>query len=56
MIILIGFQGCDDDEENQANKFATELLLDNCDNSLLNKKIYCHEYLTVLNINSVTQH
>ena len=35
----------DDDEENQANKFATELLLDNCDNSLLNKKIYRHEQL-----------
>lgn len=39
---------CNDDEENQANKFATELLLDNCDNSLGYKKIYRHEQLIKL--------
>ena len=35
----------DDNEENQANKFATDLLLDNCGNSLLNNKFYNHQQL-----------
>ncbi|NES65971.1 MAG: ImmA/IrrE family metallo-endopeptidase [Okeania sp. SIO2D1] len=39
---------CNDDEENQANKFATELLLDNCAHCLENNDIYNHEQLIKL--------
>ncbi|MEM1168964.1 MAG: ImmA/IrrE family metallo-endopeptidase [Cyanobacteria bacterium P01_H01_bin.35] len=36
---------CNDEEENQANKFATELLLDNYDNCLKYKRIHNHTQL-----------
>ncbi|MEA5551659.1 ImmA/IrrE family metallo-endopeptidase [Anabaena cylindrica UHCC 0172] len=37
--------GCNDNEENEANEFATQLLLGDCDNCLGDKSFYNNEHL-----------
>jgi len=45
--------GCNDDDECQANKFATQLLLGDCDDCLGNKKIKDADYLCNYVVNTI---